>query len=130
MRIELALLFILPAACTAEADRLRVGRADADTAVMLAGMTPGQPAACITLRDIRDTTLSRDGETILFEGRGNLVHVTRPTGGCSGTAMDYLQTRSTTGRLCDGDLVRVFGTDGIERGTCSVRMFTPYRRAG
>ena len=104
--------------------------AQAELARELEGRTAGDPVPCVSQRDLRGNR-SIGEEVILFDGPGDLVYVNRPAGGCP--SLDYgraLSTRTTSTRLCRGDLARVFDpTSGIEYGGCSLGDFVPYRRA-
>ena len=95
---------------------------------MLEGREAGPPVRCVNQRDLRGTR-SADG-AIVFDGPRNTLYVNRPAGGCPN--LDFgrvLVTRSTTGRLCSGDIARVI--DPVSRswhGSCGLAEFTPWRR--
>ena len=104
---------------------------EAGLAAALSGRIAGPPQDCVNQLDLGGNR-SYGRDVILFSGRTNdVVYVNRPAGGCpdlySGRA---LKTKSTTTRLCRGDIVTVFDPfSGVEFGSCGLGEFTPYRRA-
>ena len=95
----------------------------------LAGRTAGTPVPCVSQRDLRSNRSV--GDAILFDGPGDLVYVNRPAGGCP--SLDFgrtLITRTTSSRLCRGDIATVADpVSGVEYGGCALGDFVPYRRA-
>jgi hypothetical protein len=105
--------------------------AQAELASELEGRTAGPPTPCVNQRDIRGNRSVGEG-VLLFDGPGDTVYVNRPDGGCP--SLNYgraLRTRTTSTRLCRGDIAVVFDpTSGIEYGGCGLGDFVPYRRPG
>ncbi|WP_129793562.1 hypothetical protein [Sphingosinicella sp. CPCC 101087] len=105
--------------------------AQAELASELEGRTAGAPVPCVNQRDIRGNRSVGEG-VLLFDGPSDIVYVNRPAGGCP--SLDYgraLRTRTTSTRLCRGDIAVVFDpTTGMEYGGCGLGDFVPYRRAG
>jgi hypothetical protein len=101
----------------------------AQLASLLEGREAGMPVSCINLRDLRGNRSA--GDAIVFEGTGGTLYVNRPAGGCP--ALDFGRTlvvRSSTGRLCAGDIARVIDpVSRTEFGSCGLTEFMPYRRA-
>ena len=131
MKLALASLLVLAiAGCTAEEEVGSTAAAPSPAlAAELAGRTAGDPVPCVSQRDLRGNRSASDG-AILFEGPGDIVYVNRPPGGCptlnSGRT---LVTRTTSSRLCRGDIVTVVDpVSGIEFGACGLGDFVPYRR--
>ena len=99
-------------------------------AAQLAGYEPdGPPVACVNLRDL-DGNRSAGNAAIVFAGRGGRKWVNRPAGGCPTLEFGRaLRTRTTSGRLCRGDIATVFDpVPGVEYGACGLGDFEPYRR--
>jgi len=89
----------------------------------------GRPVQCVNSRDLLGNR-SVGNAAIIFEGTGNRIWVNRPPAGCPTlTPGRALSTRSTSTRLCRGDIANVF--DPVARipfGSCSLGEFTPFRR--
>jgi hypothetical protein len=94
----------------------------------LAGMTPGKPQDCIQPYRARDT--SRIGDTILYKYSPREIYRVDTGGGCFGLRRgDAIVTKSTTGQLCRGDIVRTVDlVSHIPSGSCSFGAFIPYRK--
>jgi len=102
----------------------------ARTAQLMAGRTAGTPVSCVNMRDLGSSRSTGDGG-ILFEGPGRrIVYVNRPAGGCPDLGPGRtLVTRTTTTRLCRGDIAQV--VDPVSRvnyGGCGLGDFVPYTR--
>jgi len=95
----------------------------------LAGRTAGKPISCVHLREVRSTRII-DGTAIIYELRSRRWLVNMPAGGCSSLRSDrVLVTRTPSGDLCRGDIVRVIDTPGpMEFGSCGLGDFVPYTR--
>jgi len=95
------------------------------------GRVAEAPVKCVNMRDLGGNKSA--GETaIIFNGRTNkLIYVNRPAAGCPDLSFGRaLQVRTTTTRLCRGDIVTVFDPlNGSQYGGCGLGEFTPYRRA-
>ncbi|MGZ8346847.1 MAG: hypothetical protein ACXWUP_07025 [Allosphingosinicella sp.] len=104
-------------------------KAQAELDAALSGRTAREPLTCVSQRDLLGNR-TVGGGAILFQGRGPLVYLNSPRGGCprldSGRT---LRTITTSTRLCRGDIVTVIdNTSGINYGSCSLDDFVPYRR--
>ena len=101
-----------------------------ELATAVAGRTAGPAVTCVNQRDLRGNRSA--GDAIVFEGTGNVLYVNRPAGGCPSLNLGRaLRTRTTSTRLCSGDIATVFDpVSGIEYGGCGLGEFTPYRRVG
>ncbi|HEV2866651.1 MAG TPA: DUF6491 family protein [Allosphingosinicella sp.] len=95
----------------------------------LAGRTAGEPVDCVDMRQLRSNRSLGDN-AMLFEGPGDIVYLNRPSGGCQSLEFGRsLRTRTTSTRLCRGDIVTVFDpVSGVEYGGCGLGDFVPYRR--
>ena len=118
------------AGCTGGAEHeIRTDRS-AQLAQLLEGREAGAPVSCVNLRDLRGNRSA--GDAIVFDGPGGTLYVNRPAGGCPN--LDFGRTlvvRSSTGRLCAGDIARVVDpVSRTEHGSCGLAEFTPWRRAG
>lgn len=127
-RIMLMGAALAVAACTPGTEHeIRTDRS-AQLASLLEGREAGAPVSCVNLRELRGNRSA--GDAIVFEGAGGTLYVNRPAGGCP--SLDYgrtLVTRSSSGRLCAGDIARV--VDPVSRtefGACGLAEFTPWRR--
>jgi hypothetical protein len=103
---------------------------EASLAAQLRGLEPaGPPVSCVNTRDLRGNRSA--GETaIVFSGSGGRKWVNRPAAGCPDLNFGRaLKTRTTSGRLCRGDIAIVFDpTSRIDYGGCGLGDFQPYRR--
>ena len=124
-------LIALTAGCMAEAPPPERSRfVESRLAEELRGrVVSGPSVSCVSMRDLRGNRSVGEG-VILFDGPGSTIYVNRPRAGCpvinSGRA---LRTRTTSTRLCEGDIATVFDpVSGIEYGGCGLGPFTPYRR--
>ena len=124
----------LAAGCTTDEPGDRVDmRADdeASLAFQLRGLEPaGPPVPCVNSRDLKGNRSA--GETaIVFSGVGGRKWVNRPAAGCPDMRFSRaLKTRTTSSRLCRGDIATVFdAVSRIEYGGCGLGDFEPYRRA-
>jgi hypothetical protein len=124
--IGLSLLGATAPALAADKDSERGER---QLAKILAGRVPGKPVTCINLHDIRSSQVV-DGTAIVYEVGGRL-YVNRPDGGAESLRSDdILVTESSTGQLCDIDIVRLVDQGSrFERGFVSLGKFIPYLRA-
>jgi len=103
---------------------------EADLAAALSGRVAGPPQDCVDQRDLGGNK-SYGRDVILFSGRSNdVVYVNRLPATCPGLNFgNSLKTRTTTTRLCRGDIVTVFDpVSGIDYGGCGLGEFTPYQR--
>jgi len=98
----------------------------------LAGRVAGRPRACVQQRDLTGNRTVDNGDAIIFgTRRSDLIYVNRPRGGCPSLRFGRtLVTRSTTGSICSGEIVRVVDLQSnFEQGSCGLGEFVPYRRA-
>jgi len=128
----LLLITIAASACASSAvSEPRTAKAETRLATALAGKVAGAPVKCLPSYRTNDMTII-DDDTILFREGRNLVYRNDPPGGCSpmGNAGYTLVTRTITGQMCRGDIVRVVDlTSKITAGSCSLGEFIPYRAA-
>ena len=96
----------------------------------LEGRSPGRPASCIPLRQIRSTYYV-GGRTILYRMRNGTVYRNDPPGGCPGLNSSLaLETRNPTGLLCSGEIAFVRDySQGYSPGACALGEFVPYVKA-
>lgn len=101
----------------------------AELARALAGRTAGRPTACIGPRRHIHSTIV-DGRAVIYRESRRRWFVNLPDRGTCASLKPgrVLVTRSTSGRLCSGDLVRVvsLGANAVEYGACVLGEFTPY----
>lgn len=105
-------------------------RTDAALAQELRGYAQsGPPESCVSQRNLRSNRSVGEG-AIIFEGPGSLLYVNRPSAGCPDLNFGRtLISRTTSSRLCRGDIVTVADlTSGAEFGGCGLGDFVPYRR--
>jgi hypothetical protein len=117
------------AACVYE-ERPGVSEAGpAGLAPILAGRAARPPVSCVSLRDLGGNR-SVGEEAVVFGGNARRIWVNRPPAGCpSLEAGRTLVVRTSSGRLCRGDIVTVFDpVSHAEYGGCGLGDFTPYDR--
>jgi len=128
-----AALLILTACAPTMADRERMAQdqahAEAQIDKALAGLTPGKPQDCIDPRLSPGT--ETHGDTILYKVSRNLIYRNDTSGGCFGLSRDdIIVTKSYTGQLCRGDIVRTVDRNSrMPSGSCAFGAFVPYRKA-
>jgi hypothetical protein len=95
----------------------------------LQGRTPGKPADCIYLRDIRSSRIF-DGIGILYETRGGTYYLNRPDSGASSLRWGtVLVTDTHSPQLCSIDIVRLYDTGSrMQTGFVGLGKFVPYDR--
>ena len=131
IRYLLPALVLLAGCATTQADRDQAAATDARNeaklARQLAGYTPGKPVSCI---DPNQTNVQIYGDTLVYRNTSARLYLTRTNGGCFGLRRDdIIVTRSPSGRLCQGDIVRtVDRTSGFPSGACAFGEFVPYTR--
>jgi hypothetical protein len=91
----------------------------------------GPAVACVSQRDLTGNRSVGEG-ALIFSGHGGRLWVNRPPAGCPALETGRaLVTRTTTTRLCRGDIASVVEpTTGMGYGGCGLGDFTPYRRVG
>lgn len=111
----------------AEARRAAAEQARLDKA--LAGLVPGRPQSCL-YQDRTGYETLRFGDTILYRKSRNEIYRTDTGGGCFGLSRgDAIVTKTFTGQLCRGDIVRTVDlTSHTPSGSCSFGDFIPYKR--
>lgn len=119
----------LAAGCMDEGPAAPSASASASLAAALEGRVAGPPVDCVSQRDLRGNRSAGEG-AVIFDGPGDMIYVNRPPAGCPELDVGRaLVTRTTTGRLCRGDIVTVVDTaSSIQYGSCGLGEFTPYRR--
>lgn len=123
------------AACAATAsaptprDERRAADDEAKIARALDGYTPGAPVSCVNQRLLRSNQTFGDG-TILYRVSTRLMYRNDPPGGCGDMRSEpILQSRTTTGLLCSGDIIELIDrTSRTARGGCGLGQFVPYSR--
>ena len=129
--ISLILAAAALAGCTSQEALERLdARTDAALAEELRGFAQAGPTvSCVSQRDLGSNRSVGEG-AIIFDPPGDLLYVNRPPAGCP--SMEFgrtLITRTTSSRLCRGDIVTVADlVSGSEFGGCGLGDFTPYRR--
>jgi hypothetical protein len=108
----------------------RAASDEASLAAQLRGYEPsGPPVDCVNTRDLQGNR-SAGESAIVFSGSGGRKWVNRPPAGCPDLGFSRaLITRTTSTRLCRGDIATVF--DPVIRaqyGGCGLGDFEPYRR--
>jgi hypothetical protein len=130
MRVPALALIAACSACASSAvSEPRTARAETELARALAGKVAGPPVSCLPSFRTNDMTII-DDDTVLFRDGRNRVYRNDPPGGCSpmGSAGYALVTRSSTGEMCRGDIVRVVDLSSrMTAGSCSLGEFIPYR---
>lgn len=124
---RIALTMLVSAAAMAVPAAQGENRDEIAIAKRLRGLQPGQPQACITPSRTRGST--RSGDTVLIEDVGGVRYLSRFRGGCSIRSGDATILRTTSSRLCEGEIVE--GRDfvsGMSSGACIYGEFTPYRK--
>jgi hypothetical protein len=118
------MLLVVPA--SAQTTRAEAGQAK--LAKALEGRTAGEPVRCITLRNIRSTTII-DKTAILYD-MGGTLYVNQPEGGASSLDDDdILYTKTHGSQLCDLDVVRLVDRSGyFPRGFVNLGKFVPYQK--
>jgi hypothetical protein len=129
---KIVALSLLPlmAGCMEQRPMEMSARAQTELAAALEGRSAGAPQSCVPSRDLRGNRSAGEGAIIFDSPSRNLIYVNRPAGGCPELRMgDALKTRTTSTRLCAGDIVQVFDpVTGFSSGSCGLGDFTPYRR--
>lgn len=130
MKHVLVIALVALAAGATAADEPQMSQRDQERLDrVLAGRTAGTSVSCVRQPDLRGNQ-SFGESVIMFEGRGDIVWINRPAGGCPTMNMGRsLVTRTTTTQLCRGDIVSVVDpVSGVQFGGCGLGDFVPYRR--
>lgn len=112
---------------TARATEREAARQQA-LAAQLDGLVPGKPTSC--LDSAGSTQLKSYGSTLLYKASNNVIYRTDTIGACDGVARgDILVTRSSSGRLCRGDLAQTVDSGSLFfTGSCAIGDFVAYRK--
>ena len=104
---------------------------DQKLARALEGRVAGEPVDCISLRDIRSSTVIK-GRGILYEVAGGTVYFNRTDNEAQGIDDDdVLVTDTHSSRLCSIDVVRTYDPHiRTLTGIIHLSEFVPYRRPG
>lgn len=126
-------IVLLAAACTqTPQERLATEQADAAAASglqrELAGLTPGQPMACMPR--FNTAQVKAFGPTIVYSVSRTLKYRTDTAGGCERIARgDILVTRSPQSQICQGDIATTIDQGSrFMSGSCSFGPFVRYDR--
>lgn len=94
----------------------------------LEGKTPGDKVSCVYRRGSNSLTAISD-EVLIYRDSSRLVYKNELIGRCSGlTSGDTLVIRTYGSQYCKGDIGYVVDLNsGIQRGSCALGDFTPYR---
>ena len=122
-------IMVFASACAAKPLSERTPQAEAALTQALAGRVAGAPQSCIALFGMGATRII-DRRTILFEGPGGVIWRNDIPQACAGLAPDRaIVTRTSTGMLCSGDIVRIIDPPSATTfGSCGLGKFTPYRK--
>jgi len=129
-RTALLLIAAAGSACAASAmTEPRTAKAEKTLLTELQGKVAGAPVSCLPPFRTNDMIVVDDNTVLFREGR-NKVYRNDPPGGCApmGNVGYTLVTRSTSSRMCRGEIVQV--TDlrsGVVAGSCSLGDFIPYQ---
>ena len=111
------------AACTAEMDE--AARDDVPAATVV-----GEPVSCIQTNQIQSTRVHGD-RTIDFHMAGRTVYRNTLPNRCPQLGFEERFTYTTsTGQLCDLDVITVLYSDGQRGASCGLGKFVPVRLDG
>lgn len=103
---------------------------DQQLAKILKDRVPGKPVNCISLSDIRNTTII-DKTAIVYDA-GNTIYVNRPAYPQSLDDDDILITKTWGSQLCNVDIVQLATRGGGAgmwwRGSVGLSEFVPYTK--
>jgi hypothetical protein len=134
MRALILTLVLLAGCAPTMAQRERMAqdqaRDQAKLDAALAGLTPGQPQSCVNPTDLRSANTETFGNTILYKVTRNLIYRNDTSGGCFGLSRDdIIVTKSYTGQMCRGDIVRTIDrASRTPSGSCAFGDFVQYRK--
>ena len=128
-KLGLILIAASTAGCMAQAPMGAEMTAAAETAIAAetTGLTRGTPVDCIDQRGLAGPRAIAPG-VLVFEG-GGMLYINRSLGTCGDVNSRAVTFRSSTGRLCRGDVGQSFDPlTNIQGDFCTLGMFEPYRR--
>jgi hypothetical protein len=134
MRALILTLVLLAGCAPTMADRERMAQDQAHQQAKLdaalAGLTPGQPRSCVNPSDLQNANTETYGSTILYRVSRNLIYRNDTSGGCFGLSRDdIIVTKSYTGQMCRGDIVRTIDRGSrMPSGSCVFGDFVQYRK--
>lgn len=101
---------------------------EAQLARALEGRVAGKPVNCISLRQVRSSTIIND--TAILYDMGETLYVNRPRAGAGSLdSWDILVTRTFSDQLCSIDTVTLYDSGSrIPGGVVFLGDFVPYRR--
>jgi hypothetical protein len=90
----------------------------------------GPAVSCVSTRNLGGNRSAGEGAIIFDGGRHDRLWVNRPPAGCPDLSFGRaLAVRTTTTKLCRGDIADVFDpVSGFHFGGCALGDFEPYRR--
>lgn len=102
---------------------------DAQLDKALQGRVAGRPVDCISLRQVRSSTIIDD--TAILYDTGSTIYVNRPTSGAESlNRSDVLVTRLFSDRLCSIDTVQLYDSASrFTTGSVFLGDFVPYRKS-
>lgn len=133
-RSSLILLATLAGCASTPAERDRAeavqSKEQAGLAAELAGLTPGEPTACLPELSRTQLQTKGYGDTVVYVASRNVKYRTDTTGGCRGVGRDdILITRTPATRVCRGDIAQTIDrTSRFPTGSCAFGDFVPYKR--
>jgi hypothetical protein len=94
----------------------------------LAGLAPAETRDC--LDQYQSSSLKAYGSTLVYRVSSKLSYVNETGGGCEGVERgDILVTKSTSGRLCRGDIgTTVQPGSRMPSGSCALGSFVTWRK--
>jgi hypothetical protein len=134
MRALILTLVLLAGCAPTMADRERMAQDQAHEQAKLdaalAGLTPGQPRDCVNPSDLQNANTETFGSTILYKVSRNLIYRNDTSAGCFGlTHDDIIVTKSYSGQMCRGDIVRTIDRGSrMPSGSCVFGSFVQYRK--
>ena len=130
----LPMLAALAACSTTPEQQEQAVAAQAETqgklAAELAGLTPGEPIACLPEPARTQEATAAFGPTLVYRVTRNVKYRNDTLGGCERLSRgDILVSRTPTGRTCRGDILRTLDpVSRFDTGSCTLGNFVPYRR--
>ncbi len=117
------------AACTTSEPLALTGDQETELAAAVEGRTEGPSTECVSMRDLGSNRSIGEAVVLFRSNAGGRVYVNRPAAGCPSLEGRTLVIRTTSTRLCRGDIATVIDpVSGTFHGSCALGGFTPYSR--